>query len=229
MQTYLHLTKPFSVFFLFLKFFIMKKFCLSTSMVASFILFVSFGFAQQKMAVAKAKNEVTTAAQPTKVAITNSQPTKATQTQSGTVADIVGTSKDHSTLLVALKSAGLVETLKGAGPFTVFAPTNDAFSKVPAAALDNLLKPESKDALTKVLGNHVVAGNLKAEDIISAIKVGGGTATYNTISGDKLTATLDGEKVKLTDSGGIIAFVTTANLTADNGVVHVIDTVLSGK
>ncbi len=229
MQTLLYLTKPFSVFFLFLKSFIMKKFCLSTSMVASFILFVSLGFAQQKMAVAKAKNEVTTTSQSAKVAITNPQPTMASQAQSGTVADIVGTSKDHSTLLVALKSAGLVETLKGAGPFTVFAPTNDAFSKVPAAALDNLLKPENKDALSKVLGNHLVAGNLKAEDIISAIKTGGGTATYSTTNGDKLTATLDGAKVKLTDSGGNIAFVTTANLAADNGVVHVIDAVLSGK
>jgi uncharacterized surface protein with fasciclin (FAS1) repeats len=207
--------------FLFLKFLIMKKLCTTATVAVSLILLSSLSYAQEKVSPAMAKA--------TPVAKTAAVEAVAVKAQGGTVADVVAASKAHSTLLVALKSAGLVETLKGAGPFTVFAPTNDAFSKIPAAALDNLLKPENKETLSKVLTGHVVSGAVKAEDILSAIKAGNGTATFATVNGDKLTATAEGGKVKLTDSAGNAAFVSSADLGADNGVVHVIDAVLAGK
>jgi uncharacterized surface protein with fasciclin (FAS1) repeats len=207
--------------FLFLKFLIMKKLCMTASMAVSLILLVSVSYAQEKTNTAMAKSTPATS-----VAAVKSE---AVKVQGSTIADVVAASKSHSTLLVALKSAGLVETLKGAGPFTVFAPTNDAFSKIPAAALDNLLKPENKDALSKVLTGHVVSGIIKAEDILAAIKAGNGTASFATVNGDKLTATAEGGKVKLTDSAGNAAFVSTADVAADNGVIHIIDAVLAGK
>jgi uncharacterized surface protein with fasciclin (FAS1) repeats len=202
----------------------MKKLCTTASMAVSLILLISVSYAQEKVTTASLKT-----APITKVAPAPSMDTKTQAVQAGTVADVVAGSKAHSTLLVALKSAGLVETLKGAGPFTVFAPTNDAFSKIPAAALDNLLKPENKETLSKVLTGHVVSGTIKAEDILAAIKAGNGTATFTTVSGNKLTATAEGGKVKLTDSAGNAAFVSTADIAADNGVVHIIDAVLAGK
>jgi uncharacterized surface protein with fasciclin (FAS1) repeats len=217
----LAIPSPSKNIFLFLKFLIMKKLCTTASMAVSLILLSNMSFAQEKITTANIK--------PAAVAKAASTMPMANQTQGGTVADIVAGSKAHSTLLVALKSAGLVETLKGAGPFTVFAPTNDAFSKIPAAALDNLLKPENKETLSKVLTGHVVSGAIKAEDIITAIKTGNGTASYATVNGDKLTATTEGGKVKLTDSAGNAAFLSTAEIVADNGMVHVIDIVLAGK
>lgn len=219
-KMYITLTSPFPVkYFLSLKFFIMKKLCLAASIAACLMVLVNIGYAQEKVSMASAK----TAPLPKPIA------EKVAPQAAGTVADIVLGSKVHSTLAIALKSAGLIETLKGAGPFTVFAPTNDAFSKIPAAALDNLLKPENKEVLGKVLTAHVVSGTLKAADILAAIKTGNGTATLATVSGDKLTATLEGDKVKLTDSAGNTALVSTADLGADNGVVHVIDAVLAAK
>ena len=199
----------------------MKKLCTTATMAVSLILLSSMSYAQEKVTTAMAKT-----APAAKVAPIESVAVKA---QGGTIADVVAASKAHSTLLIALKSAGLVETLKGAGPFTVFAPTNDAFSKVPAAALDNLLKPENKEALSKVLTGHVVSGAIKAQDILAAIKEGNGTASFATVNGDKLTATSEGGKVKLTDSAGNAAFVSTADVAANNGVIHVIDAVLAGK
>jgi uncharacterized surface protein with fasciclin (FAS1) repeats len=199
----------------------MKKLCTTASMAVSLILLLSMSYAQEKVNAASVKTAAVSKATPAM--------SMADQTQGGTVADIVAGSKAHSTLLVALKSAGLVETLKAAGPFTVFAPTNDAFSKIPTAALDNLLKPENKETLSKVLTGHVLSGTVKAEDIITAIKAGNGTATFATLNGDKLTATTEAGKVKLTDSAGNSAFISTAEIAADNGVVHVIDAVLAGK
>jgi uncharacterized surface protein with fasciclin (FAS1) repeats len=207
--------------FLFLKFLIMKKLCTTATVAVSLILLSSMSYAQEKVSPAMAKTSPVT-----KIAAIE---TVAVKAQGGTIADVVAASKAHSTLLVALKSAGLVETLKGAGPFTVFAPTNDAFSKIPAAALDNLLKPENKETLSKVLTGHVVSGAVKAEDILAAIKAGNGTASFATVNGDKLTATSEGGKVKLTDSAGNAAFVSTADVAADNGVIHIIDAVLAGK
>jgi uncharacterized surface protein with fasciclin (FAS1) repeats len=217
----LTIPSPSKNIFLFLKFLIMKKLFPTAYMAASLILLSSISYAQEKVSTANVKTAAVSKASP---AIS-----MASQTQGGSVADIVAGSKAHSTLLVALKSAGLVETLKGAGPFTVFAPTNDAFSKIPTASLDNLLKPENKEILSKVLTGHVVSGAVKAEDILAAIKAGNGTATFATINGDKLTAITEGGKIKLTDSAGNAAFVSSTEIAADNGVVHVIDAVLAGK
>jgi uncharacterized surface protein with fasciclin (FAS1) repeats len=135
-------------------------------------------------------------------------------------------SKDHTTLVAAVKAAGLVETLKGPGPFTVFAPTNEAFAALPAGTVDNLLKPENKAMLTKVLTYHVVAGNMDAAAILKAIKAGKGKATLTTVEGGKLTATTKGGKVMVTDEKGNVATVTIANVHQSNGVIHVVNKVL---
>lgn len=135
-----------------------------------------------------------------------------------------------STLVSAVKAADLVGTLEDAGPFTVFAPTNDAFDKVPKDALDNLMKPESKDKLAEILKYHVVPGNMDAATILAAIEKGeGGKAVMKTVQGEDLTATMDGDKVIITDAKGGKATVTTADVRQSNGVVHVIDTVLMPK
>jgi uncharacterized surface protein with fasciclin (FAS1) repeats len=138
-------------------------------------------------------------------------------------------SKDHTTLVAAVKAAGLVETLKGAGPFTVFAPTNAAFEKLPAGTVDGLLKPESKAALTKVLTYHVVPGRQDATAIAKAIEDGKGKATFKTVAGGTLTATMEGSSVVLTDEKGGKSRVTTADVMQSNGVIHVIDSVLMPK
>jgi len=136
------------------------------------------------------------------------------------------TSKDHTTLVAAVQAAGLVDTLKGPGPFTVFAPTNAAFEKLPAGAVDGLLKPEMKSDLTKVLTYHVVPGNVDAAALVQQIQAGGGSAKLKTVEGAELTAKLDGDTVTLTDAKGDVARVTTADVRQSNGVIHVIDTVL---
>ena len=138
-------------------------------------------------------------------------------------------SKDHTTLVAAVKAAGLVETLKGPGPFTVFAPTNAAFAALPAGTVDTLLKPESKPALTKVLTYHVVAGKMDAAAITQAITAGGGKATLKTVSGGTLTATASGGTVLVTDESGGSAKVTIADVYQSNGVIHVVDKVLLPK
>ncbi len=142
------------------------------------------------------------------------------------IVDVAAGSKDHSTLVAAVKAAGLVETLKSAGPFTVFAPTNAAFGKLPAGTVDNLLKPESKAQLTGILTYHVVAGSLDAAAVMAAIKTGGGKATLTTVAGGKLTAAIENGKVVLTDDSGGKSTVTATDLKASNGVIHVIETVL---
>lgn len=149
--------------------------------------------------------------------------------QSQDVVDIAIGSADHTTLVAAVKAADLVTTLKGKGPFTVFAPTNAAFAKLPAGTVENLLKPENKAQLAKILTYHVVSGNLDAAAVTAAIKAGNGKAVVTTVSGGKLTASIDGGKVKLTDESGKSAFVTVADLKGSNGVVHVIDGVVLPK
>jgi len=138
-------------------------------------------------------------------------------------------SKDHTTLVAAVKAAGLVETLKGAGPFTVFAPTNAAFEKLPKGAVDNLLKPENKATLAKVLTYHVVAGKQDAAAIAKAIEEGKGKATFKTVAGGTLTASMEGKDVVLTDEKGGKSKVTIADVMQSNGVIHVIDTVVMAK
>ncbi|GAA6118742.1 fasciclin domain-containing protein [Acidovorax sp. FG27] len=135
-------------------------------------------------------------------------------------------SKDHTTLVAAVKAAGLVETLKGPGPFTVFAPTNAAFAALPAGTVDNLLKPENKAALTKVLTYHVVAGKWDAAAISKMIADGKGSASIKTVAGNTLTAKASGGKVMLTDEKGGSATVTIPDVYQSNGVIHVIDKVL---
>ena len=135
-------------------------------------------------------------------------------------------SADHTTLVAAVKAAGLVETLEGPGPFTVFAPTNEAFAKLPAGTVETLLKPENKATLTKVLTYHVVSGRLSASDLKKQIKSGNGTAELTTVEGGKLWASLDGNQIVLKDEKGGSAIVTILNVFQSNGVIHVIDTVV---
>ena len=135
-------------------------------------------------------------------------------------------SADHTTLVAAVKAAGLVATLEGKGPFTVFAPTNEAFEALPAGTVDSLLKPENKAKLTTVLTYHVVAGDLTAAKLVKEIKAGGGKAELTTVAKEKLTASLDGDKVVLKDAKGGQATVTIADVKQSNGVIHVIDKVL---
>jgi uncharacterized surface protein with fasciclin (FAS1) repeats len=135
-------------------------------------------------------------------------------------------SKDHTTLVAAVKAAGLVDTLKGKGPFTVFAPTNAAFAKLPAGTVDNLLKPENKATLTKVLTYHVASGRWDSHGLAKAIKAGNGKAEIATVAGGKLWASMDGKDVVLTDEKGDKSKVTIADVYQSNGVIHVVDTVL---
>lgn len=146
-----------------------------------------------------------------------------------TIVDIAVGSADHSTLVAAVQAAGLAETLSGAGPFTVFAPTNDAFAKLPEGTVDGLLKPESKDQLTKILTCHVVGAQALAADVAKMIADGNGTASIDTLGGCKLEASLDDDKVMIKDEAGGMATVTAADLTGSNGVIHVVDTVLMPK
>jgi uncharacterized surface protein with fasciclin (FAS1) repeats len=138
-------------------------------------------------------------------------------------------SKDHTTLVAAVKAASLVETLKGPGPFTVFAPTNAAFAALPAGTVDTLLKPENKPALTKVLTYHVVSGTMDAAALTKAIMAGGGKAMLKTVSGGTLTAMVSGGAVMVTDESGGTAKVTIADVMQSNGVIHVVDKVLLPK
>jgi uncharacterized surface protein with fasciclin (FAS1) repeats len=136
-------------------------------------------------------------------------------------------SKDHTTLVAAVKAAGLVDTLQGPGPFTVFAPTNAAFAKLPAGTVDSLLKPENKEMLVKVLTYHVVPGRMTAVNLMKAVKDGEGAAKLKTVAGEDLWVKQAGPgKLTITDSKGDVAMVTTADVLQSNGVIHVIDTVL---
>jgi uncharacterized surface protein with fasciclin (FAS1) repeats len=138
-------------------------------------------------------------------------------------------SKDHTTLVAAVKAAGLVDTLQGAGPFTVFAPTNAAFAKLPAGTVEMLLKPENKDKLTKILTCHVVAANAMSPTIAKMIKDDKGNHPVKTLGGCTLQAKMMGEKITLTDENGNVATVTIADVKQSNGVIHVVDTVLLPK
>ena len=149
----------------------------------------------------------------------------AADTASKTIVALAQGNADLSTLVAAVTAAGLGETLSGAGPFTVFAPTNAAFAKVDKATLDGLMKPEAKDKLAALLKYHVVAGNVKAADVVKMITDGKGTATIKTLGGE-LKASMDGDKVMLTDAKGGKSTITATDIAASNGVVHTIDTVV---
>jgi uncharacterized surface protein with fasciclin (FAS1) repeats len=142
------------------------------------------------------------------------------------IVDNAVNSKDHTTLVAAVQAAGLVDTLKSAGPFTVFAPVNSAFDALPKGTVDTLLKPENKATLTKILTYHVVAGNMDSKAIAKAIKKGNGKAELTTVAGGKLWAWMQGDTLVLTDEKGGTSRVTIADVRQSNGVIHVVDTVL---
>lgn len=143
-----------------------------------------------------------------------------------TIVQNAANSPIHTTLVAAVKAGGLVDTLSSPGPFTVFAPTNDAFAKLPADTVPTLLKPENKDTLDKVLTYHVVAGRISSKQLEAMIKKGNGKATLKTVQGEDLTVSMMGGKIMLTDAKGGMATVTTADVFQSNGVIYVIDTVL---
>lgn len=146
------------------------------------------------------------------------------------IVDNAVNSADHTTLVAAVRAAGLVETLKGAGPFTVFAPTNDAFRDLPAGTVETLLKPENKAMLTKVLTYHVVAGRLDRAELVKRIRAGNGSAKLATVSGGALWAKMNGESnVVIQDESGNVAHISTYDVTQSNGVIHVIDRVALPK
>ena len=142
------------------------------------------------------------------------------------IVDNAVNSKDHTTLVAAVKAAGLVDTLKSPGPFTVFAPTNEAFAALPAGTVDTLLKPENKPTLTKVLTYHVVPGRITADDLMELVKKGGGKAMLKTVEGDKLTVEVKDGAIWVWDAKGDAARITIKNVMQSNGVIHVIDSVL---
>ena len=142
------------------------------------------------------------------------------------IVDNAVNSRDHTTLVAAVKAAGLVDTLKSAGPFTVFAPTNSAFEKLPAGTVEMLLKPENKDKLKAILTYHVVAGKLDAEALTQLVKAGGGKAELTTVSGDKLWVVSSGDRLQLRDEKGHMALISTPDVYQSNGVIHVINTVV---
>ena len=146
-----------------------------------------------------------------------------------TIVDIAVGSKEHTTLVAGVTAADLVPTLQSAGPFTVFAPTNAAFAKLPAGTLETLLKPENKATLAKILTYHVIAGTFDAAAVVKAIQANGGSLSLTTVSGNKLVASIKQGKVTLTDEKGNSATVVAADLTATNGVIHVIDAVVLPK
>ncbi len=158
-------------------------------------------------------------AKPKAVAVSNEEKKK-------DVVDIAISSEDHTTLVAAVKAAGLVETLKGEGPFTIFAPVNAAFEALPEGTVETLLKPENKEKLQAVLTYHVIAGNLDSKAVAAAIQKGDGKAEVTTVQGGTLTAMIKGENVVLMDENGRMAKVTAVDLKGSNGVIHVIDTVV---
>ena len=152
---------------------------------------------------------------------------KGEKTASNTnIVEFASNSADHTTLVAAVTAADLAGTLQGEGPFTVFAPTNAAFEKLPAGTVEALLKPENKQMLQGILTYHVVAGDFKAGDVVAAIEKGNGTATFETVNGGTITAMMEGQNVKIKDAAGNVATITAADLNQSNGVIHVLDTVL---
>lgn len=146
-----------------------------------------------------------------------------------TIVGVAVGNENFSTLVTALKAAGLVETLSGPGPFTVFAPTNDAFAKLPEGTVGTLVKPENKAMLTDILTYHVVSGKVMASDVIAAIKANNGSFETNTVMGEKITLMMDGQNVVIKDAKGGKSVIIMTDVAASNGVIHAIDTVIMPK
>lgn len=155
--------------------------------------------------------------------------TEEVETDAKTIVEVAVGNDDFSTLVTAVQAAELVETLNSEGPFTVFAPTNDAFAKLPEETIPSLLEPENKDQLSGILTYHVVAGKFMASDVLAAIEENDGSFTITTVQGEDLTASLDGENVILTDASGNTSTIVITDVAASNGVIHAIDTVVMPK
>lgn len=151
------------------------------------------------------------------------------KTAPGTIVDVAVGNENFSTLVAAVKAAGLVETLASTGPFTVFAPTNDAFGKLPEGTVETLVKPENKATLTDILTYHVVAGKVMAADVVAAIKANNGTFTTNTVMGEEISLMMDGANVVIKDANGGTSVIIMTDVAASNGVIHAIDTVIMPK
>lgn len=192
---------------------------MKTSLLAAALLtaFTLTACAADTTADATASPGAAGSAAPTSAPMTAGDTTAAEVADAGDIVDAAIASPDHTTLVAAVQAAGLVDTLKGPGPFTVFAPTDGAFGKLPAGAVDGLLTPERRDDLTAVLTYHVVPGNVDAATLVGLIEAGGGSATLSTVQGGTVT---------LTDAQGGASTVTAADLRQSNGVIHVVDTVL---
>jgi uncharacterized surface protein with fasciclin (FAS1) repeats len=176
--------------------------------------------------IAIANGSASAQMQMNKMDATNPMVGGAAMLRSRDIIDNAVNSADHTTLVAAVKAAGLVETLKSRGPFTVFAPTNEAFAKLPAGTVDMLVKPENKEMLTKILTYHVLAGKFDSQAIAKRIRKGHGSAKFTTVSGDILTASMSGKDLILRDVKGGTARVTTGDVYQSNGVIHVVDSVL---
>ncbi|GAA0721365.1 fasciclin domain-containing protein [Aquimarina litoralis] len=190
----------------------MKKLIITTCLFGGLLIFASFTHFSTENT-----SEYATKTTPTE---------KVTKEKKPTIVGVAASNENFTTLVAAVKAANLVETLKGDGPFTVFAPVNDAFAKLPDGTVDGLLKPESKKTLTAILTYHVVSGKFVAADVIKAIKDGNGSFSITTVQGNKLVASLDGDSVVLTDAKGGTSKVVLTDVEASNGVIHAIDTVV---
>ncbi len=198
----------------------MASFSKSVAAAAAIAIIGTAGFAHAADTLTKSTTSVETTTHTVMVGGAEMYPTK-------NIVENASASKDHTTLVAAVKAAGLVETLSGPGPFTVFAPTDAAFAKLPTGTVDTLLKPENKAKLAGILKYHVVAGKMTAKDIATAIADSSSKkATLKSVEGETLTASLEGDKVVLTDAKGGKSVVTQADVMQSNGVVHVVDTVL---
>jgi uncharacterized surface protein with fasciclin (FAS1) repeats len=176
--------------------------------------------------IAIANGSASAQMQMNKMDATNPMVGGAAMLRSRDIIDNAVNSADHTTLVAAVKAAGLVETLKSKGPFTVFAPTNEAFAKLPSGTVDMLVKPENKEMLTKILTYHVLAGKFDSQLIAKRIRKGHGSARFTTVNGDTLTASMSGKDLILRDVKGGMARVTTGDVYQSNGVIHVVDSVL---
>ncbi len=205
---------------------------MNKTLIATAILATSMAAcSQQPTAVEPAAAPMTTEAmapamEPAPMASTNPMVGGAEMLPDRDIVDNASNSQDHTTLVAAVQAAGLVDTLKGTGPFTVFAPTNTAFDALPAGTVDGLLQPSAKADLTKILTYHVVSGQVDAAALTQQIQAGGGTASLTTVEGGTLTAAATGGGVTITDAQGNVANVTTADVMQSNGVIHVVDKVL---
>lgn len=209
----------------------MTKFQRMTMLPMTAVAALSVGACMQSADAPPATNDTAMASEmapPADMATANAAVTVggAEMLPSKTIVENASAAPNLTTLVTAVKAAGLVDTLSGAGPFTVFAPTNDAFAKLPAGTVEGLVKPAAKADLTKILTYHVVPGRMTAADLTAAIIAGGGTAELTTVQGGKLTATASGGTITLTDSKGGKSTVTQGDVMQSNGVVHIIDTVV---